>query len=96
MDSNLFRYIWQKSRGEQILVLLIILVSIPFNWASFDVPKRIVNDAIQGGAFKDGKTTALSSGLIAALLGGNEDFERGLLVGMKQTLSHIKTESEAK
>ncbi|TAJ29730.1 ABC transporter ATP-binding protein/permease [Bosea sp. (in: a-proteobacteria)] len=58
LDSNLFRYIWQKSRGEQIVVLLIILASIPFNWASFDVPKRIVNDAIQGGAFKDGKTTA--------------------------------------
>ena len=58
MESNLFRYIWQKSRREQIIVLLIILVSIPFNWASFDVPKRIVNDAIQGGAFRDGKTTA--------------------------------------
>ncbi|MFJ5370092.1 ABC transporter transmembrane domain-containing protein [Bosea sp. CER48] len=58
MEPNLFRYIWQKSRGEQIIVLLIILVSIPFNWASFDVPKRIVNDAIQGGAFRDGKTTA--------------------------------------
>ncbi|UZF90459.1 ABC transporter transmembrane domain-containing protein [Bosea sp. NBC_00550] len=58
MESNLFRYIWQKSRGEQIIVLLIIVVSIPFNWASFDVPKRIVNDAIQGGAFRNGKTTA--------------------------------------
>lgn len=57
MEPNLFRYIWQKSRGEQIIVLLIILVSIPFNWASFDVPKRIVNDAIQGGAFRGGKTT---------------------------------------
>lgn len=58
MEPNLFRYIWQKSRGEQIIVLLIIVVSIPFNWASFDVPKRIVNDAIQGGAFRGGKTTA--------------------------------------
>ena len=58
METNLFRYVWQKSRGEQIVVLLIILASIPFNWASFDVPKRIVNDAIQGGAFKDGRTTA--------------------------------------
>lgn len=57
MDRSLFRYIWQKSRTEQIFVLLIILVSIPFNWASFDVPKRIVNDAIQGGAFKDGRAT---------------------------------------
>ena len=58
MERSLFRYVWQKSRREQIIVLLVILVSIPFNWASFDVPKRIVNDAIQGGAFKGGKTTA--------------------------------------
>ena len=58
MEPHLFRYVWQKSRGEQIVVLLIILASIPFYWASFDVPKRIVNDAIQGGAFKDGKQTA--------------------------------------
>ncbi|SFI99699.1 putative ABC transport system ATP-binding protein [Bosea sp. OK403] len=58
METNLFRYVWQKSRGDQIIVLLIILVSIAFYWASFDVPKRIVNDAIQGGAFKNGKTTA--------------------------------------
>ncbi len=57
METNLFRYVWQKSRGEQLIVLAIILASIPFYWASFDVPKRIVNDAIQGGAFKDGKTT---------------------------------------
>jgi len=58
LETSLFRYVWQKSRAEQIAVLLIILASIPFYWASFDVPKRIVNDAIQGGAFKDGKTTA--------------------------------------
>lgn len=58
MERSLFRYVWQKSRREQIIVLLVILASIPFNWLSFDVPKRIVNDAIQGGAFKDGKTTA--------------------------------------
>ena len=57
METNLFRYIWQKSRGEQVVVLLIILASIPFNWVSFVVPKRIVNDAIQGGAFKDGNTS---------------------------------------
>lgn len=57
MERSLFRYVWQKSRVEQIVVLLIILVSIPFNWASFDVPKRIVNDAIQGGAFRNGRTS---------------------------------------
>ncbi len=57
MERSLFRYVWQKSRREQIIVLLVILASIPFNWASFEVPKRIVNDAIQGGAFRDGNTT---------------------------------------
>lgn len=58
LETNLFRYVWQKSRGEQLIVLAIILASIPFTWASFNVPKRIVNDAIQGQAFKDGKQTA--------------------------------------
>ncbi len=57
LEPNLFRYIWQKSRSEQVVVLLIILASIPFNWASFAVPKRIVNDAIQGNAFRDGRIT---------------------------------------
>jgi putative ABC transport system ATP-binding protein len=93
LESNLFRYIWQKSRAEQIVVLLIILVSIPFNWASFDVPKRIVNDAIQGGAFRDGKTTATLMDFTLHLpswLGGasyklSEGFQvgqYGLLVGL--------------
>lgn len=58
METNFFRYVWQKSRSAQITVLLIIMASIPFYWASFDVPKRIVNDAIQGRAFKDGKEVA--------------------------------------
>jgi putative ABC transport system ATP-binding protein len=58
LERSLFRYVWQKSRREQIIVLLVILVSIPFNWLSFDVPRRIVNDAIQGGAFRNGRTSA--------------------------------------
>ena len=58
METNLLRYVWQKSWREQIVVLLIIVVSIPFYFASFDVPKRIVNDAIQGRAFKGGNETA--------------------------------------
>jgi putative ABC transport system ATP-binding protein len=93
LETNLFRYIWQKSRSEQIVVLLIILASIPFYWASFDVPKRIVNDAIQGGAFKDGKTAAtlldFSLHLPGFLGGGNilafEGFQvgqLGLLLGL--------------
>ncbi len=85
METNLFRYVWEKSRGEQIIVLLIILASIPFYWASFDVPKRIVNDAIQGGAFKDGKTTAtlleFTLGLPSFLGGASVRLFEGFQVG---------------
>ena len=40
------------------MVLLLILVSLPFYWISFEIPKRIVNDAIQGRAFRNGAQTA--------------------------------------
>jgi putative ABC transport system ATP-binding protein len=85
LERNLFRYVWQKSRTEQIVVLLIIFASIPFNWISLDVPKRIVNDAIQGGAFKGGKTTAtvmdLSFQLPEFLGGGHIHVFDGVQVG---------------
>ena len=58
MDPSLFRYVWQHSRGEQIFLLLVILASLPFYWISLEVPKHIVNQAIQGGAFEGGKQTA--------------------------------------
>ncbi|MEM7776303.1 MAG: ABC transporter ATP-binding protein/permease [Pseudomonadota bacterium] len=58
MDANLFRYIWQHSRREQIFVLVLIALSLPFYWMSLDVPKRIVNEALQGRAFEDGNITA--------------------------------------
>ncbi len=58
MESNLFRFIWRNSRSQQIAVLAIILLSLPFYFASFDVPKRIINDALQGKAFsRSGATT---------------------------------------
>lgn len=40
-------------------------------------------------------TTAVSSFLVDKLLGGNEGFERELLVGMRETLAAIKAEVEA-
>ena len=58
MDPSLFRYIWRNSRREQIAILMLILFSLPFYWLSLDVPKRIVNEALQGEAFRDGNTTA--------------------------------------
>ncbi len=58
MDTNLFRYIWTHSRREQIFVLGLIALSLPFYWMSLDVPKRIVNEALQGQAFEGGKEQA--------------------------------------
>jgi putative ABC transport system ATP-binding protein len=58
VEPNLFRYIWRHSRAEQLLILGVILVSLPFYFLSLDVPKRIVNEAIQGRAFQNGQGTA--------------------------------------
>jgi putative ABC transport system ATP-binding protein len=55
---NFFQYVWRYSRREQIIVLGYVLASLPFYWWSLDVPKRIVNEAIQGGAFTNGHTRA--------------------------------------
>ena len=58
MESNLFRYVWTHSRRDQIVVLFLIAASLPFYWLSLEVPKRIVNEALLGGAFRDGVTEA--------------------------------------
>jgi len=56
--TNFFRYVWQHSRREQIYVLCFVVASLPFYWWSLDVPKRIVNEAIQGSVFSEGNTQA--------------------------------------
>ncbi|MBS9477033.1 ABC transporter transmembrane domain-containing protein [Ancylobacter radicis] len=58
MAANFFRYVWRHSRREQLIVLCFVLFSLPFYWWSLDVPKRIVNEAIQGDVFAHGETTA--------------------------------------
>jgi putative ABC transport system ATP-binding protein len=75
LEPNLLRYVWRHSRREQIAILTIIVLSLPFYWISLDVPKRIVNDAIQGGAFAHGNKVAhLFQGVISlpAFLGGTK------------------------
>jgi len=58
LDKSLFRYVWRHSRRDQIIIFGVVLASLPFFFWSLDLPKRIVNEAIQGGAFRNGKTTA--------------------------------------
>ena len=82
MNPNLFRYVWQHSKREQIAILILIALSLPFYWFSLDVPKRIVNEALQGEAFTDGKTTAklfeISFGLPEFLGGSNVTLFEGV------------------
>ena len=58
MERNLFKYVWQHSRREQLVVLAVVLISLPFYFYSLTVPKLIVNQAIQGEAFQDGAEKA--------------------------------------
>src|ERR671916_272823 len=58
MDPNLFRYIWRHSRRDQLIICAVVLASLPFYFASLDLPRRIVNEAIQGNAFREGATEA--------------------------------------
>jgi putative ABC transport system ATP-binding protein len=58
IDKSFFRYVWRNSRREQITILLVVLASLPLYFWSLDLPKSIVNDAIQGRAFKVGEETA--------------------------------------
>lgn len=55
MDKSLFRYIWRHSHRDQIIICTVVLLSLPFYYFSLDLPRRIVNEAIQGNAFTNGK-----------------------------------------
>jgi len=46
MESTLFSFIWRYSKRQQLWLLVLTLVSFPFLYASLELPKRIINDAI--------------------------------------------------
>ncbi len=58
MEKSLFRYIWTHSKRDQLIVCAVVLASLPFYFMSLDLPRQIVNQAIQGEAFRDGNATA--------------------------------------
>ena len=51
METNLFRYIWQHSRREQLGILFLVAASLPFYFLMLNLPKDIVNRGIQGQGF---------------------------------------------
>ncbi|WP_298957878.1 ABC transporter transmembrane domain-containing protein [uncultured Methylobacterium sp.] len=92
LDRSLFRYVWRHSKRDQIMICAVVLASLPLYFASLDLPRRIVNEAIQGHAFEKGNPT--TSFLVLRLhlpdmLGGDKavfdgfDVDRfGLLFGL--------------
>ena len=49
MEKTIFAFIWKFSRREQIGLLAFTLFTFPFLYATLELPKRIINDAIGAG-----------------------------------------------
>ncbi|MGK0282826.1 MAG: ABC-type bacteriocin/lantibiotic exporter with double-glycine peptidase domain, partial [Patiriisocius sp.] len=48
MEKSIFTYIWKYSKRDQIILLLVTLLTFPILYVSLELPKRIINDAIGG------------------------------------------------
>ncbi len=46
MDKSLYKYIFRYSMRQQIILLAITAVSLPFIYLGLDLPKQIINEAI--------------------------------------------------
>ncbi|MBE1285131.1 MAG: cyclic nucleotide-binding domain-containing protein [Rhodobacteraceae bacterium] len=46
MEPTLFSFIWKHSKRQQLALLALTLVTFPFIYATLELPKRIINDAI--------------------------------------------------
>jgi putative ABC transport system ATP-binding protein len=53
MTRSIFRYILQHSLRAQILILIMTVVSLPFLYATLELPKLIINDALATGGMRD-------------------------------------------
>ncbi len=48
MEKTVFGYVWRFSRRQQIVLTLMSAASLPFLYLFYEVPKTIINEAIQG------------------------------------------------
>ncbi len=48
METSVYRFIFRYSLRQQVVLLILTLLSFPFLYASLDLPKQIVNNAIGG------------------------------------------------
>ncbi|MGO4175316.1 cyclic nucleotide-binding domain-containing protein [Bosea sp. TAF32] len=57
--NQLFSYIWKNSCREQLRIISIVVLSLPFYYLSLELPKYIIAGALQGNAFRDGSEYAV-------------------------------------
>ena len=46
MERSIFSFIWKYSKRDQLVLLAFTLFTFPFLYATLELPKRIINDAI--------------------------------------------------
>src|SRR3954470_4187432 len=56
MERNLFGFIIRFSKRDQLLIVPLVVASMVVSYLSLDLPKTIINQAIQGSAFKQSDT----------------------------------------
>src|SRR5436190_1441609 len=57
VDRSLFRFILRYSKRDQLLIVPLVVATMVVYYLSLDLPKTIINQAIQGTAFKQADTT---------------------------------------
>ena len=53
MERNLLKYVWTHSRSDQLWMVVVIVASMPTYFLSLELPKRLVNEPIQGVGFEN-------------------------------------------
>ncbi len=51
MDSKFFSFVWRHSKRDQIFILILTVLSFPLVYISLEIPKIIINEAIEGTEF---------------------------------------------
>src|SRR5579863_9649562 len=51
LEPSVYRFTWKHSKRQQILLLVLTLISFPFLYYSLKLPKEIINHAIGGKHF---------------------------------------------
>jgi putative ABC transport system ATP-binding protein len=51
LEPGFLRFVWRHSAREQLFILAVTAATFPLVYLSLEVPKMIVNDAIQGSGF---------------------------------------------